>query len=106
MKKTKTWRYIRRATRREKAHMQQIILDENEFQQIEPHGWNAWGETCPIHFRMEKHNAWQMQAYQPDGVMMNGFHESFIRCQNCGAVLTYGGEDCNPYCHECKTELA
>ena len=103
---SKKWTYVGRATKREKLLMEEEVREENEFQQIEPGGWDeeSWG--CPIHYRVEKHGDWQMQAYTPSGNMMNGFHESFVRCGNCGAILSYdGGTDLDPYCWKCETEL-
>ena len=106
MKKNQTWTYVGRATKREKYYMQEIIEDESKFQQQEPHGWDEDGRDCPIHFQAEKHGDWQMQAYTPSGKMMDGFHEGFIRCGNCGAILSYDGcEDYDPHCWHCETDL-
>ena len=104
---TATWTYVKRATKYEKIAMQQALEAENEFQQQEPvHGWDENGDDCPITFRLENHDGWQMQAYTPSGNMMDGFHESFIRCGNCGEIITYAGDDdTGQYCYECNTEL-
>jgi len=102
---SKKWTYVGRATKREKFLMEEEVRNENEFQQIEPGGWDEENEDCPIHFRAEKHGDWQMQAYTPSGKMMDGFHESFIRCGNCGAIFSHNGSEMDPFCYHCDTEL-
>lgn len=105
--KKNSWKYIKRATNRDKYEMQASIDAENEFQQKEPHGWDENGNDCPITFKLENHNGWQMQAYTPSGKMMNGFHESFCRCGNCGEIFTYSGDSDNEqFCYHCYAELS
>lgn len=96
------WSYVRRASPVEKAAMLETIVAENDFQQKEPHGeWLEYtdenGEAqqvqCPIVFRLENHDGYQMQAYTPDGRMMdNSYHYSFVRCKKCHQIVTYYGD--------------
>lgn len=103
------WQYVRAASAAEKAEMQAIIDEENKFQQQEPHGWDENDNDCPIVFKLEKHDSYQMQAYTPNGTMMdNSFHESFCRCGNCGEIFTYtdtGDDNDDQYCWKCNKEL-
>jgi len=100
------WSYIRRASVKDTVSMLEAIKAENEFQQQEPHGWDEDCETCPITFKLEKHDAYQMQAYMPSGKMMDGFHEIFIRCSVCKEISVYGGDDdSDQTCSECYAAL-
>lgn len=102
--KSNKWSYVTRATLAEKAEMQAMIDAENEFQQQEPHGWDENDNDCPIHFKLELHSGWQMTAYTPSGKIMGGFHEGFIRCWNCGGIVTDAGDD-EKFCFRCFAEL-
>lgn len=102
-----TWNYVKRASQAEMAEMVAHLEAENEFQQQEPHGWDENDNDCPICFRLEFHDGWQMQAYTPAGTMMDSsFHESFIRCNDCGKIFTYGpDDDTDQYCPGCDKYL-
>lgn len=102
--KTPTWKYVKRATLREKYLMEEIIRSENEFEQQEPHGIDESDQDCPIVFRLENHQGYQMQAYTQDGKMMDtSFSECFVRCGNCGAIFSWNGSP-TLICTECYTE--
>ena len=102
---TKTFSIVKRATQIDKYQMEEIIEAENKFQQQEPHGRDENDDDCPITYKMENHQGWQMQAYTPSDKMMNGFHQSFVRCGNCGTIFTWGGEDII-ICTECHYDYS
>ena len=99
-----TWTYVKRASMRDKALMEELIREENKFQQQEPHGIDENDNDCPITFKLENHHGWQMNPYTPSGNRMPGFEESFIRCNVCGYITTYAGDDDNdqwcPHCNQ------
>lgn len=103
--KTGFWKYIKAATEAEKQEMTSQIEAENEFQLQEPHGWDENDNDCPIHFKLENHRGYQMQAYTPSGNMMDGFHEIFIKCLNCKTIFTYAGDDDEQICPNCYSIL-
>ena len=102
----KTFRYVKRATRRDKALMLEIIRNENEFEQQEPHGWDDENETeFSVEYKLYRAgDTWQANAFLPNGEMMdNSYHMLFCRCSE-GHIFTL---DCDDfiYCPDCQTEI-
>lgn len=97
--------YVKRADAYTKQQMQECIDDENEFQKMEPSGMDEYGNEVPIEYKLERHSGcYQMTAYVDGKIYDNSYHESFVRCDECGALNRINGGDCN-CCIKCWNNL-
>lgn len=101
----KKFAQIKRATAHDKYLMEEIIRNENEFEQQEPHGHDENDNIFPIVYRLENHDGYQMQAYSNEKMMDSSYHQLLCRCGNCGEIFSWGGEDFI-YCYHCDTEFS
>lgn len=97
------WKQIKRATRSEKAQMEQMAIDETicSFELFH----RIWEDDCPYYFEVERHSGYQLQAYRIDNDEMadTSYSKLVARCGVCRNLMTIDGADFE-FCAECQTE--
>ena len=96
------WTQVKKATRSEKAQMEQMAVDETICSKELFHP--VWEDDCPYEFKVERHSGYQLQAYRTDNGEMADTSYSFLvaRCGVCKELMTISGADFE-FCAECGT---
>ena len=93
---------VKRATYYEKLKMAELARQETVCS--EELFWPFDDDDVPYIYKVEKHGAYQLQAYRIDnGEMADcSYHLLVARCGTCGELVTIDGSDSN-FCSECDT---
>ena len=96
------WLQVKRATKYEKIKMNQMAIDETAMSKELFHP--VFVNDCPLEFKLERHQGYQLQAYRTDNGEMadTSFSLLVVRCGNCQELMTVSGADFE-YCPECET---
>ena len=98
----KPWTQVKAASRREKAVMEQLAIDETISSKELFHP--VWEDDCPYEYKVAMHSGYQLDAYRSCKGLAKATENLafFARCGACGELMTVSGADFD-VCAECGT---